>query len=113
MTQSITRHGGEQGRDAEQEIERQPPGERQPIEDRGAGRRGGKHREQQVERLDGFPEHPDPHRGIDFAEFYGSDSVNCNSSVRWISEKLSSEISVSTRLPSAARCTDRPSMLSI
>ena len=40
-------------------------------------------------------------------------SVNCSSSVRCSAEKLSSEISVSTSSPSAARCTDRPSMLSI
>ena len=42
-----------------------------------------------------------------------SASVNCSSIVRWMNEKLSSEISVSTSAPSAARCTDSPSMLSI
>ena len=47
-----------------------------------------------------------------FAMTYCS-SVNCSSSVRWTNEKLSSEISVSTSAPSAARCTDSPSMLSI
>ena len=43
----------------------------------------------------------------------GSASVNCSSSVRWMSEKLSSEISVSTSVAVGARCTHRPSMLSI
>ena len=34
---------------------------------------------------------------------HGSASVNCSSSVRWITEKLSSEMSVSTVSPAALR----------
>ena len=43
----------------------------------------------------------------------GSASVNCSSSVRCRSEKLSSEISVSTISPPALRWTLKPSILSI
>ena len=39
---------------------------------------------------------------------HGSASVNCSSSVRWSSEKLSSEISVSTVSPRAPRWTLKP-----
>src|SRR5215211_1476323 len=44
---------------------------------------------------------------------HSSTSVNCSRMVRWMAEKLSSEISVSTVSPAGVRCTDSPSMLSI
>lgn len=40
-------------------------------------------------------------------------SVNCNSSVRWIIEKLSSDTMVTTVSPSAVTWVSMPSMLSI
>ena len=46
-------------------------------------------------------------------KFYSPTSVNCSRIVRCNAEKLSSDTIVSTTAPSAARCTDRPSMLSI
>ncbi len=49
--------GGEQIHKAEQETERQPPGHRQPVEDRSARQRGGEHREQQVEGMNVLLEH--------------------------------------------------------
>src|SRR5206468_5006752 len=42
-----------------------------------------------------------------------STSMNCSSRLRWISEKLSSETSVSTVSPSAVTWASMPSMLSI
>ena len=59
-----------------------------------------------------MPAHDD-RCALSVAKRYSPTSVNCSSSVRCSGEKLSSEISVSTSAPSAARCTDRPSMLSI
>jgi large subunit ribosomal protein L28 len=90
--------GNQQIDQPEQEIERQPAGLRQPIEDRGAGRQGSKHRKQQVERVNFLLKHrwTAPSYAKTIVRTYGSASVNCNRMVRWIIAKLSSEISVST-----------------